>query len=237
MKASLSDLLTCPRCGPEWGLVLMPTRSMGRWVDEGVLGCPNCRERYPITGGVAELEVPGEAPKDTGVRESRPTAGDDAAVRLGGLLGLGEGGGTVILAGPAAAHAGALAALLPDIDVLTVVGARPGAPPSLDCAAGGEAAAGEGAAGDTPAGEAAIEREPRSWSALRVSSALPVRSRGVRAVALTGWAADWLEEGARLVSPGGRLLVEPAPADAGERVDAAGLRTLAREGETVVAGR
>lgn len=59
----------------------------------------------------------------------------------------------------------------------------------------------------------------------------------MRGVVLSGSEAGRLEEGARVVAPGGRLVVEPAPSDARERLEAAGLRVLAAEGGTVVAGR
>ncbi len=229
MKSSLSDLVTCPRCGPEWGLVLIPTRTAGRRVEEGVLGCPNCRERYRIAGGVASLEVPGEAPREGGDDQAEAAAADpepaeegaaaERAVRFAALLGLAEGGGTVVLAGVAATDAARIAALLPDVDVVEVV---------RDAPAGAAAGGGDGAA-DEPDGP--------GWSVLRVSSVLPLRSRGARAAALTGWASEWIEEGARVVGIGGRLVLEPAPQDAEARLTDAGLRILAKQGATVVAAR
>lgn len=57
MDVALSDLLTCPRCGPMYGLVLLPYEVSDRRVRSGVLGCANCRERYPVEGGVADLRV------------------------------------------------------------------------------------------------------------------------------------------------------------------------------------
>jgi hypothetical protein len=48
---------------------------------------------------------------------------------------------------------------------------------------------------------------------------------------------EMLEEAARLVRPTGRLLVDPAPADAAGRLAPLGLRPLAREGDVLVAVR
>ena len=46
-----------------------------------------------------------------------------------------------------------------------------------------------------------------------------------------------LEEGARVLGPLGRLVLEPAPERAEERLSRAGLRVIARQDRTMVAGR
>jgi hypothetical protein len=57
-------------------------------------------------------------------------------------------------------------------------------------------------------------------------------------VALTGDStSDLLEAAAAAVRPTGRLLVDPAPADAPARLSALGLRVLAREGTVLLAVR
>ena len=60
MELSLTDLVTCPRCGPTYGLILIPDEVRERRVVSGLLGCPNCRERYGVEAGVADLRVTGE---------------------------------------------------------------------------------------------------------------------------------------------------------------------------------
>ena len=45
------------------------------------------------------------------------------------------------------------------------------------------------------------------------------------------------EEGARVLGPLGRLVLEPAPERAEERLSRAGLRVIARQDRTMVAGR
>jgi hypothetical protein len=47
MHLSLSDLLTCPRCGPGWGLVLLPGEVRERRVETGVLGVCYYPEHWP----------------------------------------------------------------------------------------------------------------------------------------------------------------------------------------------
>lgn len=197
MHVVLTDVLTCPRCGPNHGLVLLPEGVDERRVATGFLGCADCRTRYPIHGGVAELAVaealPGAAADGTA----------EGAVRLAGLLGLAEAEGVVVVVGPAARHAAALASLVEGVEVIATL--------------------------DGPA---------EGVSAARLGGALPFHTARIRAVALTGEAASsLLEEGARVVAVSGRLLLDPAPADAEARLEAAGLRVLGREGDTVVAAR
>ncbi len=208
MELALTDVLTCPRCGPSYGLILLPSEVRQRGVVTGVLGCANCRERWGVEGGVADLRVdPGETSCTRG--DGGVGAPDrEAAVRLAALLGLTGGGGTVLVAGPAVAHAGLLRSLVPDVAVIVLAG---------------------GGAVDGAAQEGV--------SVLRVGASVPLRSGSMRGVALTGARAEQVEEGARLLGPAGRLLVEPAPADARERLEAAGLRVLAAEADVVVAGR
>src|SRR4051794_6449637 len=127
MHILLTDLLTCPRCGPEFGLVLLAERVEERRVREGRLGCPNCREQYPVRAGVADLRLPG-APDADAAAVSSSAADADEAVRLAALLGLAEASGTVLLAGDAAAQAGAMAALLGQVEVVAWLAAPPDAP-------------------------------------------------------------------------------------------------------------
>jgi uncharacterized protein YbaR (Trm112 family) len=199
MHTSLTDLLVCPRCGPTYGLILLPREVRERRVEAGVLGCANCRERYPIEAGEADLRVV------RGPRSAPPAgvAGDEAeAVRLAALMGLADARGTVLVAGAAAAQAAGVAAVVPEIEVVVV----------------------DGWAG---------ERVSR----VRVGEVLPLRSRSLRGVALTGDRVSLLDEGARVLGPEGRLVLEPAPARARERLDAAGLTVLVDEGETLVSTR
>lgn len=200
MHILLTDILTCPRCGPGFGLILLAERAADRRVLTGVLGCANCREKYPIRDGAVDF---GGAPDPVGVASD---AG--ASERLAALLGVEHGPAFVMLAGPAAAHAGALAGMIEEVEVVTI----------------GAAAA----ADDVPGVNRIYARGP----------SLPIASGKVAGVALTGAAADvLLDDGARAVSPLGRLVLDPVPADAAERLERHGMRIAAQEDATAVAVR
>jgi uncharacterized protein YbaR (Trm112 family) len=221
MHILLTDILTCPRCGPQFGLVLLADRVEERRVLDGVLGCMNCRERYPIRGGVARFAAdrpaPGDADDDAADAADAADADSadstdsadsaDSALRLAALMGVSTGPAYVLLAGRGAAHAPALAELIEHVEVVAVttgelVGGRPGVNP------------------------------------VTVADRLPFASARLAGVHLGGGAADTLlEEAARVLSPLGRLVLEPAPAGAAERLAAAGLRVLLEEAGTIVAAR
>ena len=168
MHILLTDLLTCPRCGPEFGLILLADRVEERQVLEGGLGCANCREMYRIEGGAADLR--------TGEGAEAPAAEADpaAAVRLAALLGLAGAGGTVLVAGPGAELAPGIAALVPGLQLVAFT-PRPvagEAVPGVSRVAGGPAlplrggmlrgVALTGGAGDVPPAEALRVAAPGS---------------------------------------------------------------------------
>ena len=84
----------------------------------GALGCPNCRERYPIQDGWADLRPPPRAPLDAPQPAAAPDP--DTADRLAALLGVAEGPGHVGLLGSLAVHAAALADRVPGVEVVAV---------------------------------------------------------------------------------------------------------------------
>lgn len=211
MHVSLSDLLTCPRCGPAHGLILLPGEVHGRRVVAGVLGCPNCRERYAIRDGTADLRVPGEGPAEAGAGVSATDPGPaehDPALGLAALLGLEAAAGVVALAGSAAARAAALARLVEAVEVVVL--------------------GGFGEAGPPPPGD---------FSRILVSTRLPFRGGALAGIALTGPATVLLEEAARSVRPAARLLLEPALPELRERAEAAGLVTVLDAQGTLVVAR
>ncbi|MBI4543941.1 MAG: hypothetical protein HY703_01950 [Gemmatimonadetes bacterium] len=207
MHILLTDILSCPRCGPGFGLILLADRIEERRVLEGWLGCANCRERYGIGGGFADLRPP-PAPPLLAAAGGPPAADPDEAFRMAALLGVAEGPGFLLVVGPAARLTPGISAIVANIEVV---------------------AADEAARGWS---------EQPGVSRLAVGAQLPFFSRTMRAVALTGDAAGaGLEEGARALAPLGRLVLEPAPPDAEQRLGAAGLRVAARQAFTVVAER
>jgi uncharacterized protein YbaR (Trm112 family) len=210
MNLALSDLLTCPRCGPAHGLILLPDEVRGRRLVAGVLGCPNCRERYVIRDGVADLRVPGEGPPGAG--EETPagtvTDGEEPVVRLAALLGLESAAGVVAVAGPAARHSAGLARLLDDVEVVAI--------------------------GTT---EDPAEQPSGAVSRILVTGRLPFRDAALAGLALTGTATALLEEGARVARPAARMLLQPVAADVRARALAAGTTIVLDAGDTLVVAR
>jgi uncharacterized protein YbaR (Trm112 family) len=224
MHIVLTDILTCPRCGPAFGLILLAHRIENRRVLDGVLGCANCREQYPVAGGAGHFGAEPRLP-DPARSTEQGADGSASAMRLGALLGVTEGPAFVLLAGPSAAVAPALATLIEALEVVVVSGV-------------GTSGGGASAAERPPPHGPATDPTPGVTLLGVAGAALPLASGKLAAVGLSGEAADvLLEEGVRVLSPVGRLVLEDAPADAEERLRAQGLRALAREADTIVAVR
>lgn len=206
MYILLTDALTCPRCGPEFGLLVLADRMEDRRVIEGRLGCANCRSAFPIHNAAADLRVaPGG--ESAAPRPSQGEEDAEASVRLAALMGLAGASGLAMVHGPGARHAAAVSALVPELEVVAVTDAPDGAPraPGVSRVAAGEVA-------------------------------LPFRSGVLRAAALTGGAGDaLLREALRTLAPGARLVVDPAPPGTGDRIRELGVEVLLEQEGVVVA--
>lgn len=125
MHLVATDVLACPRCGGDHGLLVLADQLQGRQVLEGRLGCPNCRETFSIREGAANLRVDAAA-EDPNI----DLAPDDEerAFRVAALLGLGEQGGAVAVLGASPALLERIRSLLPRALVLggSLSGAAPG---------------------------------------------------------------------------------------------------------------
>ncbi|HEX6694667.1 MAG TPA: hypothetical protein VF035_08235 [Longimicrobiales bacterium] len=215
MHILLTDVLTCPRCGPEFGLILLAERMGDRRVEAGRLGCANCREQFGAASDGVWLVPEGRERrqgKGSGEGKGPGERGEGDTVRIAALLAASSG--YLLLLGDAAEGAEGVADLLEGVEVIPVV--PPGASTNLTSG-------------------------PRNgeWGVSVVrAEGVPVATGKMAGVALLGARADeLLEEAARTVRPTGRLLVDPAPADARERLAKAGLRVLAEEGSTLLAIR
>ena len=122
MHLLLTDRLTCPRCGPEFGLILRADSVEDRRVREGGLGCPNCREVYPILGGIGDLRPPA---RSEAAPFHPPEPDPDRAEVALALLGVAEGPGQLAAVGEAVRYAPFLAERIPGVEV---VAAGPGRP-------------------------------------------------------------------------------------------------------------
>jgi len=221
----LTDRLSCPRCGPEFGLVLRSDRMEDRLVLDGVLGCPNCRDSFPIVDGFADLRAPpreelgaglagtpaGEA---DGTAGSTPASGGGAGrpaeevARLVALMGIVGGPGTLALVGGPARLAAQVAEALPELLVVGV--------------------------------DADLRRWPETPAVSRIVAepGIPLFGSSLRAVAVDGrLGSAWLAEAARVVQPRARVVVQHASPDARGALEASGLTVLVEEAETVVAAR
>ncbi len=116
MFFELTDLLTCPRCGPAHGLVLLVHEVQDRRVRSGWLGCPNCRADYPVSEGVADLRI-GEG---ADAANAEPFDEKDLALKVLALSGLAGQPGTVVLGGRLAHVAASVAEAAPELEVVAV---------------------------------------------------------------------------------------------------------------------
>jgi uncharacterized protein YbaR (Trm112 family) len=126
VKTLLVDRLVCPRCGPPFGLVLLADAVEERRVLQGVLGCPNCRDRFPIAEGIADLRPPPRTDRQPSDLHRSNTGVEPLHLAAG--LGITEGPGVLVMMGSTRGSAPRLAEMMPQIDV--VVAGNPIAMPS-----------------------------------------------------------------------------------------------------------
>jgi len=127
MHLLLTDRLCCPRCGPDFGLILLADRVDDRRVSEGRLGCANCRDAFPVDAGFGDLRPPPRGSLGATLRPPEDASEEDV-VRLGALLGVTEGPGNVALLGGTLDHAALLADLLDGVEIVAVGDGLRGAP-------------------------------------------------------------------------------------------------------------
>jgi uncharacterized protein YbaR (Trm112 family) len=112
----LTDLLTCPRCGPGFGLVLLVDEVEQRRVQRGWLGCPNCRQDFPVENGVADLRSEPETP-----RAPRPAFEDEElALKIVALSGLADTRDYLLLDERLAHAAAAVVEMAPELEVIVL---------------------------------------------------------------------------------------------------------------------
>ena len=204
----LTDRLTCPRCGPEFGLILLAHQMEDRLVREGVLGCPNCRDAYPVHAGFGDLRAPPRRALEAGLAGAPRDRDAAEAERIAALIGAARGPGTVALVGSPAVHGPAIYHLTEDLQIVGI----------------------DADLGSWP--------EDPSWSRIVCRPGLPFFSRMLRGVGLDGrLGRRWIDEAARVVAPMSRVVVTHAPTETSAWLEGAGLQVVAAEEETVVAAR
>lgn len=208
MHILLTDLLACPRCGPEFGLILRGDRIEERRVLQGLLGCPNCREGYPVEDGFADLRAPPRNPLPPVMEPPAAVEDEEEVLRIAALLGVKEGPGYLVLVGPSARAAPALADMLERIEVVTVA-------PDLR-----------------------VWDEAPGVSRMAGGPSLPFFSRRIRGVLLDGDAgAPYVDEALRVVGPGARVAVLRPEQDVRARLMEAGLELVLDEGSAMIVAR
>jgi uncharacterized protein YbaR (Trm112 family) len=203
----LTDRLCCPRCGPEFGLILLAHDVRDRRVLEGDLGCPNCREKYPVREGFGDLRAPPRSPlppSDTDIPEDELRS--EKTLRLAASLGVTEGPGTLLIRGPAAQYAGELSRLIGEVEVVGMEAALSG------------------------------HEEAGGVSRMVAHPTFPFYSGTFRGVLLSGGSTQRdLQEAARVVALQGRVVLLDGPSEGAQMMEALGLRVLLEEEEVLVA--
>ncbi len=234
MHLLLTDRLACPRCGPTFGLILLAEQLQDRRVIEGSLGCPNCRERYPVTQGFGDLRPPPRGPLDpvraeaTEVGPAGAEAGPSAlalpiAAAVGAVEGPGQGQGHLLVfddVGPIG-RIGRIGRILPSL--------REVLPDGLELVVVGDAAA------PGPLGRS----DQPGISRLAVGPRLPFFDRTFRGVVVGGpdLALPRLREAARVLASGHRVVVLDPSDETQVLLGGVGLTRFVRAEGFVAAGR
>ncbi len=206
MHLLLTDRLTCPRCGPTFGLILLANRLKERYVYDGLLGCSNCRDSFLIEQGFGDLRAPPRSGLPAGLSGQPGDLMLDQGERLLALTGLIGGPGTVALVGEPAGHGPLFAKHLGEMQVV-------GIDPDLRHWA-----------------------EPTMFSRIVSAPGLPFVGSSIQALAVDGRLGPGLfKEAARVVSPRGRIVVSSATEETPSMLEETGLKILAMEPGTVVA--
>ena len=204
----LTDRLTCPRCGPEFGLILLAHELADRVVEEGVLGCPNCRDGFAIQAGFGDLRAPPRRAMEAGLAGAFGSHDVAEAERIAALIGVARGPGTVALVGGLAGCGPAISRLTEDLQIVGI----------------------DADLSEWPA-------DP-SWSRIVAHPGMPFFSRSLRGVGLDGrLGRRWVDEAARVVAPMSRVVVTDASGETCAWLEDAGLKVMVSEEETVVAAR
>ncbi len=204
----LTDLLTCPTCGPAHGLVLLVQEVEDRRVRTGWLGCPNCRHDYPVNDGVADLRLEPQAAVESRARPIDTVDDDELALKVLALMGLTEPRGFVLVDERIAHAAAALSKLAPELEVIAVSSTR-------------------GDRDDTCGVSRILADRP-----------YPLVEFSLPGVAIApGGDPERVAAAARRVAAGGRLVLFEATDEDVEEARRLGLSILAVEGGTAVAQR
>ena len=205
MHILLTDVVTCPRCGPEFGLIVLADRLEDRRVLEGSLGCANCREAYTIRAGVADLRLRVEESAGSPPRPL-PDADPERGYRLAALLGVTGPAGPVVVVTEDPGLVEEVQRHLPEAGVLGVSRTPP------------PTGAGVGMGWLLSDGPLPFRRRSLGGVALAAGNPLPA-----------------LDEALRTLSRGARMVVDPAPTGTAAELLRQGAELLLEESGVAVA--
>lgn len=115
MRLELTEVLACPHCGPDHGLIAFVDQVDGRRITTGRLDCPICEQRHPIRDGVVYMR----GSDSTDVAGSTCTPTDSGMAELAAALLGAPTGPEILFVGPGLASvATALADMRPLASVL-----------------------------------------------------------------------------------------------------------------------
>lgn len=235
MDLELSEVFVCPDCRPARGLVVLVEEMDERKVLAGSLGCPECDLRVPVRDGVVRFDERGgsgaaDAAEATAGRAGahgvdgagasgdriaavaslRDRLGEDPGTVVAALLGVEDLEGPCLLGPPLGGLASGLAELAGDFEIV-----------ALDATAG---------KGRTGAAGVTVVRGVDPGS-------LPLLSRKFGGVVLLAPDAAAVGEGARVLRPGGRLVVLVPRDEPALHLPDGELEVLASDARAWVAGR
>lgn len=219
LQLGVAERLSCPRCGPAYPLILLATQAGGQRVQTGELGCPNCRDRYPVQEGIADLREAGErlgsaVGHDKG--DDGPTGGASShpelpASTLAALLGVTQGPARILLVGFGVDVAPELLEVMDTVEGVQFVAAGP--------------------VGKMPKGLTS----PALAGVVVVGRTLPFQAGGFHAVAVDPEVgARWLDQLPSLLRPGARLVLVRPGAEDPQRLRSLGLALLLNDSRAVV---
>lgn len=224
MDLELSEVFMCPDCRPARGLVVLVEEMDERRVLAGSLGCPECDLRVPVRDGVVRFAERSGSDTDDAANAAKVASGEATAAEASLRERLGEDPGTVVaallgvedLAGPCLLGPGldGLACGLADVAGETEV-------VTLEASAGKDATGGAGVT---------VVRGVDPGS-------LPLLSRKFGGVVLLAPDAAAVAEGARVLRPGGRLVVLVPRDEPALHLPDGELEVLASDARAWVAGR
>lgn len=223
MLLDLAESLACPRCGPPQGLIVLVERMDGRRIEVGRLDCPACEARLPLAHGRLDFRGPAARevgrPSDLDATISDSQADADSVV-VAALFGIREGGGLLVVDSALGKSAAGIAELSGGCEVVYLEGRSSGSH--------------EGEPGD----RAMAVCGDRVTCLRGVSGdSIPILSARALGVALAMGGPQEIEEAARILTFGGRLVIlRPGPA-ALALGDDPRFELLARDDRAIVARR